>query len=64
MGDMTDRTEQETAKKRRQADVKSDERQDRLAKALRENLRRRKAQLRGKRDQAAEEAGQRTDQED
>lgn len=42
--------------KRRKADVRTDEKQARLAKALRENLRRRKAQLKGKRDMAAEDA--------
>ena len=42
--------------KRRQADVKTADKEARLAKALRENLRRRKAQLKGQRDAAAEAA--------
>lgn len=47
-GDKTDETR--TGKK---GGVKSDERQKRLAEALRANLRRRKAQTRGQNDSAA-----------
>lgn len=50
-------TKQETHEKRRKADVRTSDRQDKLAKALRENLRRRKAQLKDKKDKAAEQAG-------